>query len=425
MSYDGRLRSGMMYYYFDVAAYALISRLTMKEDVDAGALEYAVGETVRCHPYIAKGLEEKNGNFYIADLDTPVPALNTTDDLILGGSAAGGHLYGITWHGNHINLHFYHGLMDGMAAQHVMETLLYFYCCKKNRKKYDPDGIRIDEGCMNGSYNAEPFEDEYEVTSKEDAPNLPDECLHLTQLDAGWDKNEHTGYEVSVNAVAFMELVKREGLTPTSAAAVFLSHAAMRLYPDNTKPVKTAIPVDIRKATGLTDTFRNSTVDIGLYFDPVRMYGMTISEQGKELRSQLKSQTGSDHLRTLVNAAINRMKYFEEAGSYGDRLEMFRQIKRSSVDTFLLSYVGRLHLPGYEDEVKSVSLVSHSRNSIIINLTETKEDFVFGFRQCVSSAFLVDEFCEVLNENGIPARRSEAEHYKLPYVEFRETLGLK
>ncbi len=427
MSFDGRLRSGMMYYYFDVASYALISRLIMKDSVDGGALKRAFDDTLRCHPHITKGLREKNGNFYLADLDTPVPVLNTEEDLVLGGSKAGGHLYGITWHDDRINLFFYHGLMDGMAAQRVMETLLYYYCSYKNNATYDPDGIWIDDGTGRATYDSEPFENEYVSAEDEEdcMPRIPEECLHLVQLDAGWDKNEHTGFEVSVDSKAFMGLVKREEITPVSAAAVFLSHAAMRLYPDNKKPVKTAIPVDIRKATGLTDTFKNSTLDIGLYFDPEKMSALSIGEQGKVIRAQLKAQTGIAHLKALANLSIERMKQFEKAAGYEERLEMFRQFKRSSVDTFFLSYVGRLHLPGYEDEVKSVSLVSHSRNSIIINLTEAKDDFIFGFRQCVSSPFLADEFCKVLNENGIPAKRSAGESYTLPYVEFRETLGLK
>ena len=430
--FDGRLRSGTLYYYAEVAARALIARFTMRDTVDGDALNRAVTETVKRHPYITRCLREQNGCFYLADNDNPLPVLNTDEDLVLGGEMAGGHLYGITWYGQRLNLHFYHGLIDGMAAQRVMETLLYYYFSIKNNRQYDPDGIWINDGTVYEGQDDEPFAAEYEISQDEDLCNgadfldsMPQQCLHLSELDAGWDKNEHTGFEVRVDSSRFMDLVKREGLTPTSVAAVFLSHSAMRLHPDNTLPVKTAMPVNIRRAIGMPNTHRNATLDIGLYFDPGEMAGRSIAEQGRILRAQLKSQTTPEHLRSKANASIAWAKGFEEAGSYEKCREAFGKIKRASVDTFFLSYVGRLHLPGYEDEVQAVSLVSHSRNSIIIDLTEMGGYFIFGFRQCVPSSFFVEAFTEVLCENGIPAECSEGESYTLPYVEFRETLGLK
>ena len=426
--YDGRLRSGTLYYYADVAARALISRLLLKDPVDEGALKRAYEETIRRHPYITKGLREENGCFYLVDNHNPMPLLQTEENLVLGGERAGGHLYGITWHDRRINLYFYHGLIDGMAAQRVMETLLYYYCSLKNNKSYDPEGIWINDGTSYEGCDSEPFEKEYEIgdeSAAEDVAEKQDTCFHFSELDAGWDRNEHTGFEIHASADEFMRLVKSEGLTPTSAAAVLLSQAVMRLYPENTKPIKTAMPVNIRQAIGMKNTHKNATLDIGLYFDPVRMQGKTLAEQGRILREQLRRQTNPEYLKSMANSTIDWLKKFEQAGSYEGCLETFRGMPRSFVDTFFLSYVGRLHLPGYEDEVQEISLVSHSRNSIIIDMTEMGGQFIFGFRQCVPSPFFADAFTEVLTENGIRAVRSEGVAYTLPYVEFRETMGLK
>ena len=420
--FDGRLRSGTLYYYAEVAARALIAKFVLRDSIDGDALNRAVSETVKRHPYITRSLREQNGCFYLVDNANPLPVLNTDEDLVLGGKKAGGHLYGITWHEHCLNLYFYHGLIDGMAAQRVMETLFYYYFSYKNGRQYDPDGIWINDGTVYDGLDGEPFETEFEAHPE--MINEPEQFFHLPELDAGWHKNEHTGFEVSVDSGSFMELVKREGLTPTSAAAVFLSHAVMRLHPDNTLPIKTAMPVNIRRAIGMDNTHKNATLDIGLFFDPVEMAGKSIAEQGRILRAQLRSQTNPDNLKSRANTSITWLKGFEDAGSYVKCLEEFSKIKIPPVDTFFLSYVGKLHLPGYEDEVREVSLMSHSRSSIIIDVTEMGGKFIFGFRQCVPSPFFVDAFTEVLRENGIPAECSEGEAYTLPYVEFREALGL-
>ena len=141
MSYDGRLRSGMMYYYSDIAARSLVTKLVLKDDVLEEVLVYALKQTVKRHPHITRSLREENGNFYMVDNDRPISVLKKDTGLVLGGKEANYHLYGITYNSNVLRIYWYHGLMDGMASQRVLETLLYYYFCKKNEKDYEPEGI--------------------------------------------------------------------------------------------------------------------------------------------------------------------------------------------------------------------------------------------------------------------------------------------
>ncbi len=413
-----------MYFYFDGAFTVMRKELSLDEPVNGQILSGALKKTCMVHPYLSWTVREKDGDFYFEDTKRPATLINGTDNADLGSPETDMHLAAVIYHENRICLDLYHGLLDGVAAKRVLETLLYFYFSEKDNVEYDAPDVMTDIVPDASELFKEPFENRI-VDDKDpwvDEDSEPGEIFRFSEYEEASSEDHYQ--RIGIPSDDFMKFVKENEATPASALSVLICHAIEELYPENKKTIKINIPINLRGALSCEQSFRNTTGDVPLYFDPSMISSMEIKEQCGMLRKALKESLRPEKQRRIAASQMDFLEMTSQYKDYASRYRFYSSIPVPPSDSVFISYIGRFNGGSYVEHIRDASLISGARDGIVFNIYDCGGKFhVSVIKKGPIEAF-TRAFLKVLRAVGVSAESSSETGFKLHYIPLRENLGL-
>ncbi len=412
-----------MYFYFDGAFTVMRKELSLDEPVDGQILSRALKKTSMVHPYLTWTVKEKDGDFYFEDTERPATLICGTDNADLGSSKTDMHLAAVLYQDNRICLDLYHGLLDGVAAKRVLETLLLFYFSEKDNVEYDTPEVMTGMVPDASGLYAEPFENRIEDdTDLPDETAEPGEIFSFSEYEEASSDNHYR--RIGIPSNDFMKFVKEKGATPASALSVLICHAIQEMYPDNKKPIKINIPINLRSALNCEQTFRNTTGDVPLYFDPAVMSSMRMEEQFSILRRALKDSLRPENQRRIAASQMDFLKMTSQYKDYASKYGFYSSIPVPPSDSVFISYIGRFNGGSYVEHIRDASLISGARDGMVFNIYDCGGKFHVSMIKKGSIEAFSKAFINVLKAIGVSAEASSETVFKLHYIPLRENLGL-
>ena len=412
-----------MYFYFDGAFTVMRKELSLDEPVDDKILYLALEKTNKVHPYLSWTVKEKDGDFYFEDTKKPATLICGTDQAKLGSPETDMHLAAVLYSDNKICLDLYHGLLDGVAAKRVLETLLLYYFSQKDGVEYDSRDVMTKTDPDASELFMEPFEEpiacDDSAISEEDPPK---DIFRFSEYEKASSDDHYQ--RIGISSDDFMKFVRDKGATPASALSVLICHAIQEMYPDNKKTIKINIPINLRDALGCRQTFRNTTGDVPLYFDPASMSTLKMEEQCSLLRKALKDSLRPENQRRIARSQMDFLKMTSGYKEYGSRYDFYGSIPVPPSDSVFISYIGRFNGGPYVEHIRDASLISGARDGMVFNIYDCGGKFHVSMIKKGSIAAFTKAFLKVLKDIGVSAEASPENDFKLQYVPLRENLGL-
>lgn len=420
-----KIISGEMYFYFEGAYCGMQQEITLDEEVSGEILKEALLKTQEVHPYLTWTVVEKDGYFYYRETGCDAVLLEGSKPPVLGTDEYNRQLVAILYYDNKIRMDLYHGLMDGVASKRVIETLLYYYFSIKDGVEYDVENIMLTPPGEDEGRFAEPFAVKLTVPDEAVPPvEVPADRVFRFSEHEEKDERSFAQY-VKVKSDVFMDFVKSNATSPSSAFAVLLSHAIQKLYPDNDKQIRINIPVNLRDALDVPHTFRNTTGDVAIFFDPVAMSSMTIGEQCAMLRSSLKERMKKDNLLAVAAGQMDFLDMTAKYESFEAKSNFYGNLSLPPSDSIFISYVGKINAGSYDKHITDVLSVSGARDGIVINIFDSGGYFNLTMMKKGSMKSFTQALCETAGEFGLEILTQPEYEFANEYVAIRESLSLK
>ena len=424
-----KIVSGEMYYYFSGAYEGIQMQIHLKEKVDGDILKEALKETLKVHPYLSWTVEEKNADFYYKETGKNVALINSEKYPKLGGEDLFGQLAAVVYYEKRIGLVFYHGLIDGVGARRALETLVYFYFCIKDGKEYPCDGIMTKPASEYPTLNAEPYSHKYDVdpdivkAMHDEANNMPKDVFSLVgQKENVGDTN--VIQVIKIPNYQFMDYSRSHNMSPSIALSLLICKAIQTMHPDNKNKIRVNIPISLRDALGISDTFRNTTGDVALFIDPEDLKAENFDKAAIRARQELKNKMNSMRLQNMANEAMDFLKMTGEYKTFKDRAALYENLPSPTADTIFISYMGKLQTSEYGDMIEGCDVASMPRDGFVFNIYDCGGCFNIVLTKKGTDASFAENFVNVCKEINLDAILAYSREYKLEYVSIREKLNL-
>ena len=441
---DVRIQSGEMYFYYDSVLAGIEYRVYLDETVSGSILKEALRKTKTVHPYLTWNVREDRGDFYYVAADEEIllsagnrfPALGTGDAL--------GRLAAVIYYDNVIGFSFFHGLLDGLAAKRVLESIVYFYFCGKDSKAYPQEQVMTKAATEYETLTMEPYAKRYAAftdkpgadTGITDKPGADTAFTDKPGIDAGEsaeDDNETTELfsllnmpensgdkdviqVIRLQSSRLMEYSRSNNASPSIAMGLLAAKAIQSLHPDNTKTIRINIPVNIRDALNIPDTFKNTTSDVALYVKPSELCGENIRQTGERLRGELKRKMDPDAFRAIANATMDFLDTAAAHKDYKSRFDFYNSLTAPTADTIFISYMGKFNANGYSEHIKGCDGASMPRDGFVFNIYDCGGNFNMSLIKRGLDTSYADAFIKVCTDEGIDAALVRNEEYELARV---------
>ncbi len=419
-----RIRSGEMYFYFDGAYTEMRKELTLDEEIDGKILKEALAKTREVHPCLTFTVREKEGDFFYVDTGKEPTLIRGFGHPDLGSPDTDMHLCAFLYEENRLCLSMYHGLIDGVAAKRILETLLYFYYSDRDGVTYEPRNVMTDRTPDPAVILKEPFGEKIPGEEAEDrTAQVPEE--EIFRFSDHEEPGQTMFYQrLSLPSDGFMEFVRANETTPAPAFASLIGNAIRTLYPDLSQTVKINIPVNLRDAIGCGETFRNATGDVPLYLSYAMMKEKSLKEQCGYLRCELKDRLRPENQRSIARSQTEFLDLTAAYRDYDSRHRFYGNIPIPPSDSVFISYIGRFNGDSYVEHVKEAALLSPARDGIVFNIYDCGGRFHVSMIKNGSLSAFTDAFLSCSRALGIRAEAEPEKAFKLAYIPLRENLGL-
>ena len=257
--------AGIPYLYRKKGAVSTVMEIVMRENVNGAMLQAAVNFTVSRHPYFKSSLQERNGDYYIAENEMPFVVAETTQLRRLGSKELHFHLIDVTYSGKQIFVAFHHALCDGLGARRFVETLLCYY----SELNY---GISIENGdgtLPKAGDILDPFANGmYPVDPSVPMPESVKEGFVIPETPDEMDGDTDYRWAFTLDNDSLMTYGRSIGASPAIVVALLMSKAIHTVHPQNEVPVLCSMASSLREGLHAENTFKNCVNSINLPYDP-------------------------------------------------------------------------------------------------------------------------------------------------------------
>lgn len=405
--------AGISFLYRKNGAVSTVMEIVMKEPVHGPMLRAAVNFTLSRHPYFKSSLQERNGDFYIAENESPFVVGETRELHVLGSKELNYHLIDVTYYGKQIFVAFHHALCDGLGARRFVETLVCYYCelfydfSIENGDGTLPKAGDILDPFAGGFY---PVEDKPMPESVKDGFVLPEAPEHMT------DDTDYR-YAFTLNNDALMRYARSIGASPATAVALLVSKAIFAVHPEADKPVICSMASSIREGLNAENTFKNCVNSIRLPYTPGKSDAEVIAEYKKIIREHKEP----NYIKQCANQMIGLFHKLDELNTLEEKKRMMAFFDDIRSITFSLSYTGRLDLTECEKFIEAMHLYSSGNNDILINMMSVGTTTTVDFIQSFTEECYVDTFKTLLRQAGVEFAVSECIPFQTPRDGIAET----
>jgi hypothetical protein len=398
-----KILSGQAFLYRAEGLPNTVIEVKMKQNVRGDFLRRALDTAASRYPYLCRKFVEKDGDFYLQD-DMNYLALNRTEKFRrLGSMSTGYHLLDVTYCAGIIRVSWHHALCDGRGIKPFVETLIYYYCCLKYNKSFGSGGIRLAGEPLLPGETDEPYASgEYEV-GKHTPPEVVRDGYTLPEVG---DDTTNYRFDVHMRQASFMSFAKANHATPATLVALMMSKAIKAVHPVTDKPVVCSLACDYRAALGVENTHRNCVGSVYLPFTD-EIENMPLAEQAAVYRNILNGQREPNFIRSVVNGQMQMFKRVERMKSLKERQEKLSFIGDMCIDTFVVSYLGRMDFGECGGYVRNVSLYSSGYRGVRVNMIASGDSMTVNILTNFSDDSIVRAFLDELAKNGIGYKNSD------------------
>ena len=398
--------AGIPYLYREKGAVSTVMEVVMKDEVDGEMLQVAVNFTVSRHPYFKSSLQERKGDYYIAENEMPFEVKETEELRSLGSRELNFHLMDITYFGKKIFVAFHHALCDGLGARRFVETLVCYYC----EFKY---GVNIENG--DGTLPKpgdilDPFA--YGMYPMEDVP-MPESVKDgyvLPEVPETMDGDTDYRYAFTLNNDSLMAYAKKIGASPAIVVALIVSKAIHTVHPDADKLVLCSMASNLREGLHAENTFKNCVNSINLPYHP----NASFEEQAVEYKEIIKAHKEENYVKRCANGMVylfQRLDALDTLEAKKAAMAMFDNIR---INSYSLSYTGRLDLTECERFIDSMHLYSGGNNGLFVNMMSVGNTTTIDILQSFTDESYVKAVKELLNEAEIEYTVSDCITFTTP-----------
>lgn len=394
-----RVRSGQSYLYKKYGMESEVIEVRFKEKLAGGMLNQALLTACKRYPYLNTRLIEKDGDFYIVQNEQAMVAKRTRRLARLCDISCGYHLVDVTYYGHAVYISFHHALCDGRGIMPFIETLIYYYCELKFGSKPLPEGVRLAEDPLLPGETADPFMQRYDFDENKEFISLSRDAYAIPENVAAEDVTNYR-CELKIPHAQYIRVCKENNATPVILLALLMSRAIARLYPDYDKPINANIATDMREALDAPNTFKNCVKSMILPYSR-ELAEKSLAEQAAEYRRLLAAQRDRDYCRREANAMLGLFDRLDGLGSYGEKQKIMAFYEGMTLNTYIISYLGRFKLGENAQYIDDIHLYNSGTTGLGVNMISCGDFFVLDFKQSFSSDKYVKAFCAQLDWLGI------------------------
>ncbi|MFT8651501.1 MAG: hypothetical protein ABF780_03855 [Bifidobacterium aquikefiri] len=393
-----KIRSGQSFLYRAQGYKGTVLEARMKDRVDGKALQTALDHTVRRFPDLTQQLVLKGADYYLAADQAPMKATETLDLRPLGGAQVDYHLVDVTFTVNAIRISFHHALCDGRGIKPFMETLLFYYCSLKYNTRFSAEGIHTVNEFPDSSETQEPISTlRRPVDSRKLIPVITD-GFQLPEATA--TPNDCRCTEIQVDQNNFVRYAKEHGATPAIMVAMMLSHAIWKLHSNTARPIVCSMAVDLRAAAGFEHTRRNCTGSFYLPYS-TQVAHSDQDETSQEYRSLIAAQRSPNMVNKSLNMQTELFNKLDSLPTFTQKQQFMSMFDHLIINTYVLSYVGRMQCNDFATHIDSVHLYSSDVKGMTVNMTAAADTISFDVLQGFRNDAYAKAFIEELEQAGI------------------------
>lgn len=413
--------AGLPYLYRSSGLPSEVFEVRMSRDIDENLLNMAILDAVKRFPYFSVRFEERAGDFYAVYNELPLKAHHTEGFVPLGGHSNDYHLMGFTFFGKTLKLSFHHGLTDGRGAKKFLETVVNYYCeylCASS-EQYDAIKSAHDDKASEISADemADPCTEKYKIgKSAGKIDGLSGKGYRLPEIS---HKSGHRRYELKFSQEEFMSKCKEINASPVIYLSMLVSRAVRKTNPECGAPIVSNFPMDARSVLGCDETFKNCVKSMTLPYGEKEL-PLSDTELAAFYKKLLAEQKNRDYCAkefNTINMLISAVSHFHSVAS---RKLLLGFMENLSLDTYLISYVGRFNMP--ENLVEEIHLYSNCSDGLVLNMTCQNGYFVIDMVQDFISKKYVNAVSEMFSSNGINVQVSGEIEFETPCDELCEII---
>ena len=399
-----KIRSGQAFLYRENGLNSTVLDVRMKDEIIGSYLQRALTAALQRYPYMANKLVEKDGDFYLNESLISMNIGKTKNLRRLGSMSTGYHLVDITYWENIIYISFHHALCDGRGIKPFLETLIYYYCCFRFNKSFEPSGIQLAGDNLLPGETQDPVCDSlYEV----DTDLLPTVNKNGFCLPENEDNCEsYFRYELNINRQSFIEYMKSCKATPAILLALLVSDSIYSVHPDAAEHIVCSMAVDYRKEIGLDNTYKNCVGSLYLpYSEEIKK--MDIDDQADFYRNLIAEQRQPNAIKNLLNTQIGMASKLDHLTSLEEKKQALSFFNDLCIDTYVISSLGQIQLGEWGRYVDSIHLYNSGVKGLRVNMICAGDYFTVDFLQSFQSDHIINALRKTLTDKGIEYRISE------------------
>lgn len=406
--------AGIPYLYRAKGAVSTVMEIVMKEPVNGEMLQAAVNFTVSRHPYFKSSLQERGGDYYIAENEMPFEVKETTQLRALGSRELNFHLIDVTYHGKQIFVAFHHALCDGLGARRFVETLVCYY----SELNY---GVSIENGdgtLPKAGDILDPFASGmYPVDPSVPMPQSVKEGFALPEVPDKMTDDTDYRYAFTLNNDSLMAYSKKIGASPAIVVALLMNKAIHTVHPDADKPVLCSMASSLREGLHAENTFKNCVNSINLPYDPAQDF----VSQAKDYKQIIKAHKEENFVKQCANTMVYLFSKLDEMPTIEAKKQVMAMFDNIRINSYSLSYTGRLDLTECEKYIESMHLYSGGNNGLFVNMMSVGNTTTVDVLQSFTDEAYVNAFKQLLEEAGIVYTVSERITFTTPRDGIAET----
>lgn len=391
-----KIRSGQSFLYRKEGLNCTVIDTRLKKKVRGDILNRALLKAAKRYPYLASKLVEKDGDFYITDNSAnSLYAKKTDTHHALGSMSNSYHLIEVTYFGQHIRVSFHHALCDGGGIKPFVESLLYYYFCILDNRKYVAPKVRKAEELPFSDEQEEPFGIEYTFAPYEKPQYIKDGFALPEYADQIEDDDYR--FEIEINAGDYMTYAKEVNATPAILLSYLISKSILINNPEADKPIVCSMATDLRKGLGIPHTHKNCVGSIYLSLDQKDDAG-DVKELCTRYRKTMEEQRQPDYVRETANNYCGLNDKLDQLSGLEEKKKMMAFYDTMTINSYVLSYLGTFDLGECNRFIDAIHFYSGGIKGITVNMTATDDKFNVTFIQNIDEDKYAKTFLKLLEQ---------------------------
>lgn len=390
-----------------VGALSMRYRFRMKDTVDGDILLRSVQSAMKRYPYLKKKIVLDNDTFVLRDNPLPVPVMKTSYPMpSFGSDEMNGHLLCVDFEDDCIYFTLLHNLGGGRGLLRWCLTVLYQYVTDRYGEEPVWEGVRKPyQPCEPGEELIQPFDkipDDTPVFWQGFSPDI--RPILPSALESGLQGTGEEGFfrtTITLDEDRVMERIKACKASPAVWFAVIYYRAIVSCLKDVPEYINMGIACDVSDRYGISESM--SLVTKFLHF--------VISKEDRKLdtealcskgRSMIKEQKDPGATDRLLKKEQDTLTEMDKLPTLDEKIQFYfkNSMIADMVPSALVSYVGRLDVPGIERYVEDLILDSVSNKSGTVIFAQNGR-FSVSLLHGNENAPVIDAYIKELEKEGL------------------------